>query len=80
MKPYSYSMKKELILLFVISLFVVSCKSDDAVVCTSCSSEITTPFQLCKEGNGNASVNGQDTGVKYNIYLEGLVNEGVSCN
>jgi hypothetical protein len=73
-------MRKVFYILSICSLMVFSCKSDDAPDCRSCSSEITTPFELCKEANGNASVNGQDTGTKYNIYLEGLVNEGVSCN
>jgi len=73
-------MKKVFFILSIFSLLVFSCKSDDTVVCSNCSSEITPQFELCKEANGNASVNGEDTGVKYNIYREGLVNEGVSCN
>lgn len=75
-----YSMKQFLSLVGVSFLFFISCKSDDAAVCSTCSSEITSPFELCEESNGNASVNGQDTGVDYNIYMEGLVSEGVSCN
>ncbi|GGD80413.1 hypothetical protein [Planktosalinus lacus] len=61
-------------------LFFISCKSDDTPECRSCSSELTSTFNLCKESNGNASVNGEDTGVSYAIYLDGLVAEGVSCN
>ncbi len=64
-----------------ISFFIfTSCKDDDTADCRTCSSNITTPFELCKESNGNASVNGQDTGMGYSIYLDGLVSEGVSCN
>lgn len=73
-------MKKGHLLFSLFLMLVFSCKSDDSAVCSTCSSEITQPFELCKESNGNASVNGQDTGVKYNIYLDGLVSEGVSCN
>ncbi len=64
--------------LFIITLF--SCKDDDTPTCTICSSELTPAFELCKENNGNASVNGENTGVAYNIYLEGLLEEGTSCN
>jgi len=64
----------------ILMFLFYSCKDDDAADCRTCSSEITVSFQLCKESNGNASVNGQDTGVSYTIYLDGLVNEGVSCN
>lgn len=80
LKPYPNFMKKAFFILSMFSLLNFSCKSDDVVTCSTCSSDITSPFELCKETNGNASVNGQDTGVKYNIYMEGLVNEGVSCN
>jgi hypothetical protein len=73
-------MKKVFFILSIFSILVFSCKSDDTPDCRTCSSEITPPFELCKESNGNASVNGEDTGVKYNIYREGLLNEGVSCN
>ena len=64
------------ILLFIFT----SCKDDDRAECRTCNSEETLIFELCKESNGNASINGQDTGVKYAVYFEGLVNEGVSCN
>ncbi|WP_339610490.1 hypothetical protein [uncultured Planktosalinus sp.] len=73
-------MKQTLLLTGLSFLFFISCKSDDTPECRRCSSELTTSFDLCKENNGNASVNGEDTGVSYAIYLEGLINEGVSCN
>lgn len=57
-----------------------ACKSDDAPSCRTCSSSITPAFELCEGNNGNAFVNGQDTGVSYAAYLDGLVVEGVSCN
>lgn len=61
-------------------IFFTSCKDDDGSSCQTCNSEVTTPFELCKERNGNAFVNGQDTGVEYAIYLDGLLSEGVSCD
>ena len=72
---------KQLFAVAVISIFLfLSCKGDDTPACRSCNSEVTTSFELCKESNGNASVNGEDTGVSYAVYLDGLVAEGVSCN
>lgn len=60
-------------------LFLESCKKDDEVTCISCSSEITMTFTLCREANGNASVNGEDTGTPYDVYYQGLVEEEVTC-
>jgi hypothetical protein len=59
--------------------FLESCKKDDEVTCISCSSEITMTFTLCREANGNASVNGEDTGTPYDVYYQGLVEEEVTC-
>jgi hypothetical protein len=73
-------MKKFAFLFLCVVTVCLSCKSDDSPTCTTCSSELTPPFELCKESNGNASVNGENTGVEYAIYLDGLVSEGVSCN
>ena len=59
------------------SLF--SCKSDDTVTCRTCSAPQTLDFELCEESDGNASVNGENTGTPYNIYLQDLQADGVSC-
>ncbi len=60
-------------------LSIYSCKKDDGISCTSCSSSETADFQVCKERNGNASVNGQDTGTEYSTYISGLEQAGASC-
>lgn len=73
-------MKKILAIAGVSFLLFISCKDDDTPDCRTCNSQTTISFELCKESNGNASVNGEDTGVSYAIYLEGLINEGVECN
>lgn len=63
----------------VLSLCLFSCKKDDSPSCLTCYSESTLPFELCKEGDGNASVNGENTKTPYNKYLEDLRQEGVIC-
>ncbi len=67
--------------LFIVGCFflLISCSKDDKVACISCASENTPVFELCKESNGNASVNGEDTGVKYEVYLANLQETGVQC-
>ncbi len=66
-------------ILFLISLFALSCSNDDDRTCRFCSSEQTPEFELCRESNGNASVNGEDTGTNYEAYLDDLVAAGASC-
>lgn len=66
-----------IVMFFLLSIF--SCKKDDGVSCTSCASPETASFQVCKESDGNASVNGQNTGTPYNTYISGLVQAGASC-
>ena len=73
-------MKKSYLLfaiVFTLSLF--SCKKDDSVSCITCSSPETSDFQLCEEKDGNASVNGQNTGTPYGIYIQNLEKAGASC-
>ncbi|MFT7072385.1 hypothetical protein [Patiriisocius sp. Uisw_017] len=61
------------------STLLASCGSDDSRSCTACNSEITAAFTLCEESNGNASINGEDTGTPYAIYFDGLIAAGTSC-
>lgn len=62
-------------------LSVSSCKDDDTVTCVTCSNEQTLDFTLCREANGDASVNGEDTDQEYDVYLANLQQqEGTSCN
>lgn len=73
-------MKRLFLLLALIStISVSSCKKDDAVSCTSCSSPETSSFEVCEENDGNASVNGQNTGTPYGIYIQGLEEAGANC-
>jgi len=60
-------------------LIVFSCKDDDSRSCTTCNSPQTMSFEVCEESDGNASVNGEDTGTRYDIYIEGLVEAGATC-
>lgn len=68
-----------LFIAIVFSLLTFSCKKEEAVTCTTCSSTTTLSFELCKEGDGNASVNGQNTGTPYATYLSNLQADGVIC-
>lgn len=60
-------------------LFAGSCKKDDSRSCTTCNSPQTTSFVVCEEGDGNASVNGENTGTPYEEYVADLENAGASC-
>ncbi|QAA82276.1 hypothetical protein EI546_11340 [Aequorivita sp. H23M31] len=73
-------MKKPALFLGILfSLSIFSCKKDEAVTCITCSSPDTLSFELCQEGDGNASVNGDNTGTPYDTYLSGLQESGVQC-
>ena len=73
-------MKKSfLLVLLIFSISIISCKKDDARSCMTCSSPDTEPFELCEEGDGSASVNGQNTRTPYNEYLSRLNESGAEC-
>ena len=73
-------MKKISILIAIFSsLSIFSCKKDDGISCTTCTSPETSDFQVCKQNDGNASVNGQNTGTPYDAYISGLEQAGASC-
>jgi len=61
------------------SLLMVSCNEDETVTCTTCTSSESLPFEVCRESNGNASVNGEDTETNYEVYLDGLIEAGANC-
>ncbi len=63
--------------IFIVLLF--SCKSDDTRTCTTCSAPLTLDFELCEESDGNASVNGENTGTPYDVYLNDLKADGTTC-
>lgn len=71
--------KTSLIIAIACSLSIFSCKKDDGISCTNCSSPETSDFQVCKQKDGNASVNGQNTGTPYDTYISGLEQAGASC-
>lgn len=72
---------KPAIVITTISVIVLlnSCKGDDTGGCVTCSAPQTLDFLLCEEGDGNASVNGENTGTPYNIYLQDLQADSVQC-
>ncbi|GHC44182.1 hypothetical protein [Ulvibacter litoralis] len=70
---------KAFFLICGVSILLFSCKSDDGPSCVSCSSPQTSVFQVCQESDGNASVNGENTGTSYEVYMADLVEVGVSC-
>lgn len=70
---------KNHILLILVAILCFSCKKDDPASCTLCNSPETLQFEVCREGNGNASVNGQDTGTNYELYIADLEATGVTC-
>ncbi|MCG2417479.1 hypothetical protein K8089_00490 [Aequorivita sp. F47161] len=68
-----------LIVAIITGLSVISCKKDEGGSCTTCASPQTADFQVCEKSNGNAAVNGQDTGTAYDVYIQGLVAAGATC-
>jgi len=66
-------------LAIVIFITLGACKDDDSRTCTQCSSPQTLDFEVCRESSGNASVNGEDTGTNYDVYVAGLVEAGANC-
>ena len=73
-------MKKSFLLVIILlGLSLYSCKKDDVVTCSTCTSPDTLTFELCQESDGNASVNGENTGTPYNDYISDLQETGVQC-
>ena len=67
------------IVAIIFCITVLSCKNDDGGGCTTCSSPETASFLVCEENDGNASVNGQNTGTPYETYISDLESAGASC-
>ena len=63
----------------IILTLLFSCKEDDTRSCTTCNSPQTQEFEVCEDGDGNATVNGEDTGVRYDIYISDLIAAGANC-
>ena len=71
---------KNLFLILFILLVIGSCKKDDTRSCTGCSCPQTATFEVCEESDGNASVNGENTGTPYGVYISGLESAGAICS
>ena len=67
------------LLAIIVLISIFSCKSDDTASCVTCRAPQTLDFILCEEGDGNASVNGENTGTPYNLYLQDLQADGTTC-
>ena len=79
MKKSTYYRSTILSAIFIALLALLGCKSDDGGGCTVCQSDQTAAFDVCKDGNGNASVNGENTGTDYDVYIADLIAAGASC-
>ncbi|WP_339703059.1 hypothetical protein [uncultured Marixanthomonas sp.] len=60
-------------------VFILSCEDDTEISCVTCNSPETTAFEVCRDQNGNATVNGENTDTNYNVYVAGLEDSGVTC-
>jgi len=60
-------------------LLVLSCEDDSAISCVTCNSPETTSFEVCRNQNGNAVVNGENTDTNYDVYVAGLEESGATC-
>ncbi len=70
---------KNHLLILATAILLFSCKKEDSVTCTTCNSPQTTPFEVCRESDGSASVNGEKTGTNYDDYITGLEEAGATC-
>lgn len=68
-----------LFLALPLSLLFFSCKKEEGVSCITCTSPQTENFELCRESDGTASVNGENTGTPYDVYYSGLQDINVRC-
>jgi hypothetical protein len=57
----------------------ISCNKDESRTCTTCTSDATASFEVCREPDGTASVNGENTDTGYNAYIEALQETGANC-
>lgn len=72
-------MVARILLALFLCIALISCNKDEERTCTTCTSELTASFEVCREPDGTASVNGENTETDYSTYLEDLQEEGVSC-
>ena len=60
-------------------MLFASCNKEEPRTCTTCTSDLTASFEVCREPDGTASVNGENTDTDFNAYLEGLQDTGATC-
>lgn len=72
-------MTLRVLFLFIFMMILSSCNKDEPSICTTCTSDLTAAFEVCREPDGTASVNGENTETDYNAYLEALQETGASC-
>ncbi|HLS10795.1 MAG TPA: hypothetical protein VK050_01405 [Flavobacteriaceae bacterium] len=84
MKLFVIKNKKPNLNFLWLGLFVfvlTACSKDKSEIeCLTCTGEANMPFELCEDGDGNATVNGTSTRTDYQIYLSDLQKEGVVCD
>ena len=81
-KSQHHTLKKSISTFLLISIVLASsCKKDDSLLqsCVTCNSQQTTPFEVCENSDGNATVNGEGTGTDFDTYIEGLLDAGATC-
>lgn len=63
-------------------IFVLTaCSKDKAELeCFTCTGETNMPFELCEDTDGKATVNGESTQTDFQVYLQNLQDDGVSCD
>lgn len=60
---------------------LTACSKDKAELkCLTCTGEANMPFELCEDGSGRATVNGESTQTDFQVYLTNLREEGVICD
>lgn len=69
-------------ILYLFSAIVIftSCNDDESRTCTTCTSDLTAAFEVCRESDGTASVNGENTDTDFDLYLDGLAEAGATCD
>ena len=60
---------------------LAACSKDKSEMeCLTCTGEANMPFELCEDGDGKATVNGEPTQTDYAYYLANLREDGVICD
>jgi len=64
----------------IVSALIACSKDKSENECLTCTGEANMPFELCEDGEGNATVNGESTQTDYRVYLANLQKERVVCD